>query len=599
MFKSISPVLRLTIALVLICAGPLFAQTAEPLILSPERGQYNLVPYMESLEDPQKNLTFQDISSEAFSGRFSRVKGRAVILNFTESAWWFRFRLSQNPTNREDRPGPERLGAEGFETWFLELGKPGIKKIDLYIPVRTERSPSGTDSKGWLTKKAGSDRSHIPQDIMFRMTVFKLPDSFRDNAYFYLRMESSIALNMNVTVRSAEAFINRAIPDVYGFGVIYGILISMICYNLIIFFVLRDRVYLFYCLYIIGMLIYSSFLYGHVQCLNILPEGAHARLWWFAVWAATFFGLVFAKSFLDTKKNAPTLNRVLVVFLFLATAVPTLALIGFPWLANVILNFLSFLGSLAVLISAIVCAIRGFLPARYFLIAWSVLLIGVVLYSTGGSIIERSFAAVYTFAIGSALESILLSFALADRIRVLKMERAVLEIESLRLEELSVKDELTKLHNRRYGLERLKDEIERARRLNQDLSLLILDVDDFKDYNDAYGHPEGDRVLVQLARAIEKGVRESDVSCRYGGEEFLIILPGAGASNAHTVAEKIRKRFAATVFKPRSETVVSKTVSLGVAQLKPKEAEEDLIRRADEALYMAKSSGKNQTCVGD
>ena len=117
--------------------------------------------------------------------------------------------------------------------------------------------------------------------------------------------------------------------------------------------------------------------------------------------------------------------------------------------------------------------------------------------------------------------------------------------------------------------------------MNQDLSLLILDVDDFKDYNDAYGHPEGDRVLVQLARAIEKGVRESDVSCRYGGEEFLIILPGAGASNAHTVAEKIRKRFAATVFKPRSETVVSKTVSLGVAQLKPKEAEEDLIRRAD------------------
>ena len=596
MFKSISQLLWLTIALVLTGVGPLFAQSTEPLILSPDLGEYNLAPYMESLEDPQKKLTFQDISSEAFSDRFSRMKGQAVILSFTDSAWWFRFRLIDNPGSKEGGAGSKSYH---HKSWFLELAKPGIKKIDLYIPVRTKHAPSGTYSDEWLLKKAGSDRSQVPQDIVFRTTVFQLPDSFRDNAYFYLRMESSIALNMNVTVRSARAFINRAIPDVYGFGIIYGILISMICYNLIIFFVLRDRVYLFYCLYIIGMLIYSSFLYGHVRCLNIIPEGAHATLWWFAVWSATFFGLVFAKSFLNTKRNAPGLDRVLIVLLVLATAVPTLALIGFPWLANVLLNIFSFLGSLAVLITAAVCTIRGFLPARYFLIAWSVLLVGVALYSLGGFVIERSFATVYTFAIGSALESMLLSFALADRIRVLRMERAVLKMESIRLEELSVKDELTKLHNRRYALERLKDEIVRARRLNHYISLLILDVDDFKDYNDTYGHPEGDRVLVELARAIEKSVRESDVSCRYGGEEFMIILPGAGAPNAFTIAEKIRKRFAAAVFKPVTDASVSKTVSLGVAQLRLMETDESLIKRADEALYKAKSSGKNRTCVDD
>ena len=248
---------------------------------------------MESLEDPQKNLTFQDISSEAFSGRFSRVKGRAVILNFTESAWWFRFRLSQNPTNREDRPG-RKDSAPKVRNLVLELGKPGIKKIDCISRSAPNARLPGPDSKGWLTKKAGSDRSHIPQDIMFRMTVFKLPDSFAtmlilppDGKQHRFKHERDRPVRRGVHKQgdTGRLRIRRHLWNSHQHDLLQPDHL----------FVLRDRVYLFYCLYIIGMLIYSSFLYGHVQCLNILPEGAHARLWWFAVWAATFFGLCFCK----------------------------------------------------------------------------------------------------------------------------------------------------------------------------------------------------------------------------------------------------------------------------------------------------------------
>jgi len=161
---------------------------------------------------------------------------------------------------------------------------------------------------------------------------------------------------------------------------------------------------------------------------------------------------------------------------------------------------------------------------------------------------------------------------------------------------LAITDELTGLNNYRFLQQRLDEEIERARRYGKDLSFLMLDVDDFKQYNDAYGHLAGDAALAELASVLRSAVREVDVVARYGGEEFSVILPETDAAGAFVVAEKVREGISRHTFgEEMSETPPQVTVSVGLATY-PTHAfdKESLLREADDALYRAKTSGKNR-----
>ncbi len=174
-----------------------------------------------------------------------------------------------------------------------------------------------------------------------------------------------------------------------------------------------------------------------------------------------------------------------------------------------------------------------------------------------------------------------------------KAELALKESEQ-RYKELSLVDELTGLFNKRYFNQALQLEVERARRYNHPLSLLMLDIDNFKHHNDTYGHAEGDKVLAQLGRLIAANIRTNDLGCRYGGEEFALILPVTEGKSATVVAERIRKAFALEDFYPRPEEKVNKSVSIGVAEYASAESMESLIKRADENLYRAKQRGKDR-----
>ncbi len=155
-------------------------------------------------------------------------------------------------------------------------------------------------------------------------------------------------------------------------------------------------------------------------------------------------------------------------------------------------------------------------------------------------------------------------------------------------------DELTGLYNRRFMNETLKRKITEARRNSADLSLLMMDLDDFKKYNDSYGHIEGDRVLAAMGNVLIRTIRGADVACRYGGEEFLVILGNTDSVNAIHSAERIRSSLRQIDFKPSGEGAVNVTVSIGAVSLKPEEGAEDLIARADRALYMAKEGGRDR-----
>ena len=167
-----------------------------------------------------------------------------------------------------------------------------------------------------------------------------------------------------------------------------------------------------------------------------------------------------------------------------------------------------------------------------------------------------------------------------------------------KLKKLSITDGLTQLYNSRYFYAQLKGEIERCNRYNHKLSLLLLDIDKFKDYNDSYGHLEGDKILVRLGQVIKSCLRTMDTAYRYGGEEFTIILPGTDGEEALTVAERLRTAVIEEEFTKGKKSDARITISIGVTQYLQEERIASFVQRADQAMYQSKKAGRNQvSCI--
>ena len=172
-------------------------------------------------------------------------------------------------------------------------------------------------------------------------------------------------------------------------------------------------------------------------------------------------------------------------------------------------------------------------------------------------------------------------------------DRKALE-EELRLQ--SITDTLTELYNRRHFHSLAQNEADRALRTRVPFSVLLMDVDRFKQYNDTFGHDEGDKVLRALGEEIRKNFRTMDTGFRYGGEEFLVLLPDTTAETAIIPAERLRKRFSAIPFLPHpDEEPRNVTLSIGIAEFRPGDSIDDLVRSADRAMYAAKNAGRNRT----
>jgi diguanylate cyclase (GGDEF)-like protein len=169
----------------------------------------------------------------------------------------------------------------------------------------------------------------------------------------------------------------------------------------------------------------------------------------------------------------------------------------------------------------------------------------------------------------------------------------VRDIENARLYRLSITDSLTKAYNRQYLYQRLPEEIERSRRYSDPLSVVLFDIDNFKRFNDTWGHAAGDFVLKELVRVATTTIREVDGLVRYGGEEFLMLLPKTALPGAAEAAERLRAAVEKTDFL-WSDQRLKVTISVGVTTLGQGVSDDELIRRADVKLYEAKRDGRNR-----
>jgi two-component system cell cycle response regulator len=187
-----------------------------------------------------------------------------------------------------------------------------------------------------------------------------------------------------------------------------------------------------------------------------------------------------------------------------------------------------------------------------------------------------------------------LSRSIAGTMEKARLKREIRQAQE-KLNEMSTKDELTKLFNRRYFKEALEREVARAKRYKTDLVLCMMDLDHFKQINDRYGHPAGDMVLSEIGRMLKEYIRQTDLVCRYGGEEFAVILPDTRGEDALTVCERFRAMVAGRQFEYDSSQFQIR-VSVGIASYRSSidQSPIDLVKCADEALYQAKEEGRNR-----
>ncbi len=514
---------------------------------------------------------------------------------FTDSAYWFYTRISNRASPNTD--------------WVLEGLYPIIDQMDLFLvreDGKIERYRAGD-----AVVFASRGRNH--HNINFR---FELAAGESVDAYF--RVQTSGAVQMPMLLWSNEAFTEADHQERFVFGLYYGLLLCMAIFNLLIFLAIRDSNYLWYVSYIVfyGLL---QFTLNGLAFEHLWSESA----WWnnraisFFIAMGMFSILGFSRSFLQLRENVPLLNRIVVIvmafFPFMA-----LAALVYPAYGPVIriTTFVASVSVLFILAGGVLTLIRGFQPARYFMIAWSALLAGMMLYTfkTFGYL-PANFLTEYGIQIGSAFEVILLSLAMAARLRMLMLENqkiqeemtlrlehrvsertSELEVANEKLAALSSTDGLTGLHNRRFFDERLDLEVGRSSR-NGPLSLLMIDVDLFKPLNDKLGHLAGDACLRRVANFIADGVsRRADVVARYGGEEFAVILPDTDLEGGVNRAELIRQNIQDHLNFSWEGKTVDVTVSVGVATVAPggRVTADDMIGVADKALYDAKQGGRNR-----
>jgi diguanylate cyclase (GGDEF)-like protein len=216
------------------------------------------------------------------------------------------------------------------------------------------------------------------------------------------------------------------------------------------------------------------------------------------------------------------------------------------------------------------------------------------LHSSPQSMLNESLLMLLAFISTMVVTGLVLSAVMVDRGRA--MDRLARALDGLR--EQAMTDPLTGLYNRRYLMEFLQREWIRAKRKESALGVIMIDIDHFKRVNDSFGHQAGDFVLTAVSVLLRIHVRSSDIICRYGGEEFALVLPEASLENARRRAEEIQAAIGRLDLKFGDVPLGRITASLGVA-LFPDNADgpDDVLHAADDALYAAKSAGRNRTVV--
>lgn len=571
--------------------------------LTPDDRDRQLAGATEVLEDPDGRLTLEQVrQSNAWESHSEATFNKG----YNESAWWIRWSLANDSAHARRR--------------IISIDYPLLQDLELHIS--SDREP------GWRLVRMGANRPFSERPYEHRR--FAVPVSWQpgETRHFYLRVQTDTALQVPLTLWDPASFQAHSTFRTTVDGIYFGALIAIGLYNLLLFMAVRDRNYILYVGVVFAITILVATINGYTF-RYLWPAAPDWNLQSLIVFfgLALSFAALFISSFLEMRRHSRWLNAILlgeaVVGGLMVLASATLSYYSAILIAIPLAVFATVYG----FIVGVVAWARGQRTAPYYLLAWSFLLLGMLILALSkGGVLPSNIVTDSAAQVGSFLEILLLSFALAQRINVerrlrFQAQEAMLEeskrhnreleervharTEELeeanqRLNQLSVTDGLTGLKNRRYLAEALPREIARAERDNRSLSVVMIDIDHFKPLNDTFGHTAGDACLQTLGEILAGQVRAPDIAVRYGGEEFLLVFVDADRDGALGVVERLRAQLARTRV-PFNESELSLTISAGVTIRKPDSGAtaDDMIQQADQALYKAKAAGRNRVRVHD
>ncbi len=376
-------------------------------------------------------------------------------------------------------------------------------------------------------------------------------------------------------------------------ALLVGMMLALVFYNFLLYFATSKLENIFYSFYLISGLVWIALSYGLVASLfNVY--GDEVFMLNISLITMPIFLVLFMMAIFETKTRYRTEHRflqglllplcgVLVWGLFDISAAlkpaSTLAVIMMLITLSVTLSLLRKGNPLA----------KFFLIGHLFFVVFNVM---AVLFYKG--LIEPTYIASHGVGIGIMLEALMLAFIISHRIKILEDIRASQD----ELKKQASTDPLTRLYNRRYFFAEAGYLMEVAKAHQQPLAVLAIDIDRFKRVNDSYGHAVGDQVIITLARALKAQSRNKDLVARFGGEEFVMLLPETDTEQALACAERVRAAVAAQRIEATPTEQLSLTVSIGVTSVNlATDSIETALNRADKALYEAKHKGRDQVCL--
>ncbi|MBD3810645.1 MAG: GGDEF domain-containing protein [Betaproteobacteria bacterium] len=527
----------------------------------------------EFLKEQDGRLTLPAAIAAYQAGQFS--PGNSPVLNFGigSKPAWIHFAVD-NPTAA---PLQKRLSIE--IAW--------LDQVEVYVQYR------GRTVERY---RAGDTLPFAQRPVDSRYFVFD--HTFEPGTSdVYIRLETPDPMVAPIYLLSPETSRLRQMQQEFSYGIVYGFLLALMAYNAILFASLRSSRYLYYALYL-AMFVAMNVAYTGHGFAWFWPDSTTWQQWSNPVLMFLYgvSGLLFAIRFLDLQVYFPRVRKAVIGFcvifgILLATAI----LLDSQKYALLDAFVFAFLFSSIMLLLGIISVRTGQKPAQYFLIAALSAMVGALLttLSVWGFIPHNS----WTFRaveIGMQLDATLLALALAYQLRVGQEER-------LRAERLAQMDPLTGLNNRRAFYDKTGALWSHAIRHGHPTSVMLLDIDLFKQVNDAYGHAHGDEVLKATAAILRQSIRLGDVLARWGGEEFIVFLPETDRDEATKLAERLRTAIAGMRV-PNEAGASAVTASFGIAQRTPLQLTLDaLIACADDCLYQSKQRGRNRvtTCPAE
>lgn len=385
--------------------SPLLA--VQPLILDGEgAGRYSPGLHSYFLEDPEGKLTFEDVRSPAMQNRWSPADRETFNFGFTSSTYWIRFEVQ---------------GEAGRENLFLEVMYPLLDYVSLYSV------PGGQDGAGVqgdaVPREGGDMIPFSRKEIPYRNTVFEVSGS--GTTTYFLRFRSASSMEIPLALWTKNEFSRRTNSELMAFGIYYGMLLIMVFYNLILAATLRDRVYLYYVLYIVSALLTQATMHG-ISAQYLWPESPRWVNVSLPFWLNMdlFWGTLFCVSFLNTKENLPGLHFVLLGIIAMTLAGSGLVFVVGYGVAMKYSMLLLVLIPVFLFAAGVKSYLAGVKVARVFLLAWALLLAAIAVAALkAAGLLPTNFFTDYSVQIGTALEVLLLSLALADRISVIEKER--------------------------------------------------------------------------------------------------------------------------------------------------------------------------------